>query len=85
MADFGSLNDRLAALEARIRSARERLHLHNTPLEDHAATLDELTERYLYLQQELQSETVDLKEHGVHIDSFEKTVLGWVNGLTLKH
>jgi len=85
MADFSSLNDRLNNLEKRIAAARDRLCLHKTPHSDHATALDELTERYLYLQQELQSETVNLEAQGVHVDSFEKTVLNWINGLTLNH
>ncbi|HEX3161667.1 MAG TPA: hypothetical protein VHQ92_03735 [Pseudolabrys sp.] len=85
MADFSSLNDRLNNLEKRIAAARDRLYLHETPHSDHATALDELTERYFYLQQELNSETANLEAEGVHVDSFEKTVLDWINSLTFNH
>ena len=86
MADFASLDDRLTALEQRIAGARDRLDRADPTLhKHHAATLDELTERYLHLQQQLHSETTDLEAQGVHVDSFEKTVLNWINGLTLNH
>ncbi len=83
MTDFSSLDGRLNTLEKRIAGARGRLCQHDTAHRDHAATLDELTERYLHLQQELRGESVDLEAQGVHVDSFEKTVLTWINGLTL--
>jgi hypothetical protein len=85
MADFSSLNDRLNNLEKRIAAARDRLYLHETPHSDHATALDELTERYLYLQQELHGETANMETQGVHVDSFAKTVLNWINCLTLNH
>lgn len=83
MADFGSLNDRLNRLESRIAAARHRLKLHDTAHRDHAEALEELTERYLHLQQELHSESANLEAQGVSVDSFEKTVLTWINRLTL--
>lgn len=85
MADFSSLNDRLNNLETRIAGARARLNQHSAAHQDHASTLDELTERYLHLQRELRGEAADLESQGVHVDSFEKTVLIWINGLTLDH
>ncbi len=85
MAEMDSLQARMSSLERRIAEARERLTLHSTLHQDHAATLDELTERYLHLQQQLQSEAVGLEAQGMHVDSFEKTVLTWINGLTLSH
>lgn len=85
MADFSSLDGRLNNLENRIAGARGRLCRHDTAHRDHAATLDEMTERYLHLRQQLHSESVNLEAQGVHVDSFEKTVLTWINGLTLHH
>ncbi len=83
MADFALLHTRLTNLESRIAAARDRLQQHDTARQDYTGTLDQLTERYLHLQQELHSETVSLEAQGVHVDSFEKTVLTWINGLTL--
>ncbi len=85
MADLDALKARMNSLENRIGAARERLALHSALHIDHAATLDELTERYVHLQQQLNKETASLESEGVHVDSFEKTVLEWINGLTLAH
>ena len=85
MADLDALRARLNRLEARIDAARARLALHSVLHLNHAATLDELTERYLHLQQRLNQEATGLETEGMHIDSFEKTVLEWINGLTLAH
>ncbi len=85
MADLEALKARMDALDRGISAARERLALHSTLHMDHAATLDELTERYKHLQQQLNQETASLENEGVHVDSFEKTVLEWINGLTLAH
>ena len=85
MVDMDALRERMDKLERRISAARERLALHSTLHMDHAATLDELSERYQHLQQQLNSESTSLEHEGMHIDSFEKTVLEWVNGLTFPH
>jgi hypothetical protein len=85
MAELDALKDRMNKLEYRIATARDRLALHSTLHLDHAATLDELTERYLHLQQQLNQQTASLEIEGMHVDSFEKTVLEWINGLTLAH
>ncbi len=83
MAELDALHERMNTLEHRIQGARERLALHSALHVDHAATLDELTERYTELQRQLTQQTATLESQGVHVDSFEKTVLEWVNGLTL--
>ena len=85
IADIDDLRKRMSGLESRISAARERLIVNGTVHEDHSATLDELTKHYEHLQQQLHNETVDLEAHGVHVDSFEKTLLNWINGLTLNH
>ena len=83
MAELDVLHQRMNTLEQRITEARERLALHSALHVNHAATLDELTERYEHLQRQLSRQTATLETEGVHVDSFEKTVLEWVNGLTL--
>lgn len=85
MAELDALHERMNTLEDRIQGARERLALHSALHVDHATTLDQLTERYQTLQQQLKDQSATLETEGVHVDSFEKTVLEWVNGLTLPH
>jgi len=85
MAEMDALHARMDRLEGRIAAARDRLALHSILHMDHAATLDELTERYRRLQQQLSRETASLESEGMHVDSFEKTVLEWINGLTFPH
>jgi DNA repair ATPase RecN len=82
MTDGGSMKERLDSLESRISAARERLRLNDALHKDHAATIEELTRHYQHLQQQLDVEAADLASQGVHVDSFEKTVLNWINGLT---
>lgn len=83
MAELDALRARMTDLERRITAARERLAQHSILHLDHAATLDELTERYRQLQRRLDTETAKLASEGMPVDSFEKTVLEWINGLTL--
>jgi chromosome segregation ATPase len=85
MVELDALRERMDHLEKRIAFARERLALHSALHVDHAATLDELTERYEHLQRQLNKQTASLESEGTHVDSFEKTVLEWINGLTLAH
>lgn len=85
MAEPDALRARMTTLEQRLSAAREKLALHSTLHVDHAATLDELTQRYQHLQQQLNQQSASLEAEGVHVDSFEKTVLEWVDGLTLPH
>ena len=81
MTEMVALRQRMDRLERRIAEARDRL-LRDARLPDHAATLDELTERYLHAQRDLARETAELEGEGVRVTSFEKTVLDWVNHLT---
>ncbi len=85
MAELDALRARMNTLDQRITAAREQLALHATLHVDHAATLEELSERYQHLQRQLNKQTATLETEGMHVDSFEKTVLEWVNGLTLTH
>ncbi len=85
MAELDALRERMNTLERRIAGARERLASHSALHVDHAATLDELTERYEHLQKQLDKQSAGLESEGVHVDSFEKTVLEWVDGLSLPH
>lgn len=85
MAELDALHERMNSLEHRIADARERLAQHSALHVDHAATLDELTQRYERLQHQLNQQTASLETEGVYVDSFEKTVLEWVNGLVLPH
>jgi predicted nucleic acid-binding Zn-ribbon protein len=85
MAEMDALRERMNKLERGIAAARERITHHSSSHMDHAATLDELTDRYLHLQQQLNQETASLESEGMHVDSFEKTVLDWINRLTVPH
>ena len=81
MDEFAPLKARLDAIDEKIRKARERLKLNGLFHKDHKATTDELSQRYQILSAQLDSEVAALEAHGKDVDSLEKTVLIWVNGL----
>ena len=82
MSESGTPSDRLEDIRRRIDQARDRLELHDMLHKDHRATADDLMSRYRHLQNTLADETASVEAKGGHVDSFEKTVLTWINGLT---
>ena len=78
-----SLRARLDAIDTRIEQARSRLTLNGLFHKDHQATTDQLERRYKLLAEQIEAETGSLEAHGVHVNSFEKSVLSWFNSIKL--
>ncbi|MEP6866930.1 MAG: hypothetical protein ABJA20_00285 [Novosphingobium sp.] len=83
MDDTEDLRARLNSIELRIEKTRDQLKLKGLFHKDREATADELRQRYDLLAKQLDNEVGELEAHGVHINSLEKSVLGWVNSLNL--
>jgi DNA repair exonuclease SbcCD ATPase subunit len=79
MDEAETLKTKLDDLDRRIREARDHLKLREVFHKDHEATADELARRYKMLRDNLNSEVSSLEAQGKHVNSFQKTVLDWLN------
>ena len=78
-----NLRAKLDALDSKIEQARSRMRLSGLFHKDHDATADELQERYKLLAEQVDAAVDGLEAQGVHTNSFEKSVLSWLNSINL--
>ena len=76
-----ALDGRLQEIDEQIRRARKRLGLTESFHEGHVFAKGDLDLQYEFIRGMVDSEVENFEAKGMHINSLQKTILFWLNGI----